>query len=256
MEACFERMRGANPGWEVVIHKDLSLAEPCDGFDRLETLQAKVDWLRICLICNTGGLWLDASTVCLESVETWLDVSERRVVGFGCPIDGEILENWAFAARAGHPLLLAWKAEFARAIAMGFDRYKLEHDPGEKIYPELPYLTMHAAYSRVHDPEQVFMRDALDEHYGPFYYQSKHNEQPTRFVATLLLFFRCEHHPPLLKMTGEQRGHATRFYHIVPVFPGSFCDMYLGLTTRPTALVLALVVLRIAHLALFPRRRS
>jgi hypothetical protein len=176
-------------------------------------------------------------------VETWLDVSERRVVGFKCPIDETILENWAFAAHAGHPLIVAWKAEFARAIAMGLDRYKLEHDPGEKVYPELPYLSMHAAYSRVHEPEKVFMRDVLDKQYGPFYYMRNHwSKYSVRIIPTLLLFFRCARHPPLLKMTGGERLAATRLHYIVPVFPGSFFDRYLGLTTTPTAIALVLMI--------------
>lgn len=29
VDACFERMRAANPWWEVVVHRDFSEAEPC-----------------------------------------------------------------------------------------------------------------------------------------------------------------------------------------------------------------------------------
>ena len=264
-EACFFRMREINPDWEVIVHSDFSEAELCDGFDALHGIQAKTDWLRICLLCKTGGIWLDATVVCLGPVESWLDVNETRVVGFRCPIgngsDPPILENWAFAARAGHPLLLAWKAEFARAINAGFAQYKADYDPAHHIHSHMPYLTMHGAYAKVHNPSRVLMYDSLCEKYGPYWYQRNHWKSfcLTRWLPTWRLFMFNPTLPPLLKMTGEQRRYAETAHRSVPVVPGSFMDQYLHLKTLPAAksfLVLFIASVLALTIMVIPRRRS
>lgn len=66
------------------------------------------------------------------------------------------METWAFAAPREHPLLLAWRDEFGKALSMGFDARGL---PGpycemvgcempEGLRKSLPYLALHAAWRR------------------------------------------------------------------------------------------------------------
>ena len=112
------------------------------GFEKLR-LQAKTDFLRLCLVEKYGGVWLDASIICNRSIEESMDINETRVVGFECPMGKGILESWAFGARPSHPFITEWKNEFARAIRVGFDSYKktsgLQHNA---IYGCMPYLTI------------------------------------------------------------------------------------------------------------------
>lgn len=229
VEACFKRMRVANPDWTVVILDNFTEADDIEGFDKMK-VQAKTDWLRICLIEKYGGLWLDASTICVDHVESWLDLTEDRVVGFRAPMSTDkdvILENWAFAAKPNHPLIVAWKQEFANAIRMGFDQYKTTMDPEHPIFSSLPYLTQHAAYTRVHDPDLVFMYDVHDPRFGPFHHQRKHWNF-LFFVPTYMMFLPNRRYPSLVKLTGGMRADALRALRIMPVLPNSLMHKTLG----------------------------
>ena len=246
VEACFARMRSANPGWSVVVHTDFVEADLHPKFEDLPSIQAKSDWLRICLISNLGGVWLDASIVCLKSIETWLDVNDQRVVGFETPFYCEtpILENWAFAARPHHPLLLAWKNEFAEALSIGFNEYKTRFDPKHCIYELLPYLTMHAAYTRVHRSDWVLMHHSLDKTFGPFFYLTDSLRDHTSSTPAIMkMFFSNIRHPPLLKMRSVERTIATHLLRVLPVIPGSFMYEYLELRTPLICMIVPLLVL-------------
>ena len=263
VDACIARMSEANPGWEVVRHADFEEAEAVEGFDAL-SVQAKVDWLRLCLVERYGGVWLDASVVCHRGVEESFDVSETRVVGFECPIGEGIMENWAFGARPRHPFITAWKREFGRAISMGFEEYKSRSGlSSNAIFEHMPYLTMHGAFVLVAAsyPEQVFMRHSLDDAHGPFYFAKKEWAWNVGFVRVLsvgkLFLFDYPRYPPLLKLNGEMRDQATFLLNRLPVLPSCFLRRTLRLRNDAVfafhVLVLSLVLVVSTALALRAR---
>lgn len=240
VQACIESVRRVNLGWCVVVHNDFREAEAVDGFDNL-SIQAKSDWLRLCLIERHGGLWLDASIVCREHVEAWLDVAETRVVGFACPIIGNdnvpIMENWAFAAHPQHPFITKWKHEFATAIRIGLDAYKLNfHDVmGDHVLSShLPYLSMHAAFLIIRDDGEVVMKPSITDK-GPLHVfaNSWKSWCPLqRLVPVLHMFYSDVAGTPMIKFTGETRGYAMCYLMFVPTFPDSLMQKHLSLNNN------------------------
>lgn len=261
VEACFRRMRAINPTWDVRIHTTFDDADECPGFERL-SIQHKVDWLRLCLVAKIGGVWLDATTVCVDKLEEWLDVKERRVVGFASPIPGceNVLENWAFAARPLHPLILTWQQEFASAIQMGFEAYKKFHiaEVGtHSIQDHMPYLSMHGAYVRVHDAQQVSMVASCDTKMGPFAYVCSFwgPNSKIRWIPMVRMMLTDMRHPPLLKMTGCERNCANLCLNHLPILPNSFMHRTLNLPPRvPNASVLAFVLFACCVVVVLARR--
>ena len=123
-DLCIERLRKMHPGWVVKVWDQDEFerdgGEVCPGFDSL-SIQHKSDWVRICLLCRYGGVWLDSTCICVDSVTEWMNIQGSDVVGFEAPFEGGgTLENWALACPPSHPLMLAWKAEFREAIRIGF----------------------------------------------------------------------------------------------------------------------------------------
>tara|TARA_B100000482_G_C12613387_1_gene300093 strand:- start:2708 stop:3586 length:879 start_codon:yes stop_codon:yes gene_type:complete len=228
VDACFRRFEELHPGWIIEIHNDFSQIEPCEGFEKLG-LHHKTDWLRICLISKYGGVWLDASMVLNKPVTEWLDLSDHRVVGFQCPIGiGEsspVLENWTFAAKANHPLINNWKAECRKTINMGYKAFKehtLKTMPHHPVYDQLPYLTMHAAYIKVHDPLQVHMIHCFDPQHGPFAFTQEEWKSGHRWYAVYKLFRRPFENMSSVKLTGETRFYAERYLKLFPVSKHSY----------------------------------
>lgn len=186
--------------------------------------------------------------MCVGHVETWIDVDEERLVGFSAPFDDSVLENWAFAAKPAHPLVLAWKAEFARAIVMGFDAYKAECSTSgrgsQATLERMPYLTMHGAYVVVHDPMRVFLRRSCCPEFGPYHFICDSWDNETAALARL--FWSPTPHPPLMKINGHHRTILERLSLILPVLPGSFLDRVLCYRSTPIVTYLVTLVTLVA----------
>ena len=246
VEACIARMRTVHPEWVVLRYDNFEEADLVEGFDTL-SIQAKTDWLRLCLVEKHGGVWLDSTIICNRCIEESIDVSETRVVGYECPIVNGSLESWAFAARPNHPFITAWKEEFGSAITMGFDEYKVRTShrlKGNTIYDHMPYLTMHGAFvlTASEYPNSVTMHHSLDEHHGPFFFTKKEWEDGNRYWAVGKLFLHDFNYPSLLKLTGETRDYMTISLSVLPVLPNSFVATRLHLSTTPQVKIMYSVV--------------
>lgn len=238
VERCFARMALMNPTWQLRIHTDGSEMDPLPGKQTL-TPQQFSDWLRLCLLAKYGGVWLDASVVCVAALETWIDRDEERVIGFECPIAAEIMESWAFAARPRHPLILAWKREFARAIRMGFGVYKQTYPyKNHPIHKHMPYLTIHGAYYVVRDPALVVLLPVCGT--GPLGYLCEYfvagPKKHAVFLAVPKLFVQ-RRSEPLVKLRSFERREVYILEYVLPVMRGSTLHS-LGMRTSWRAIVL------------------
>lgn len=72
--ACIDSWRRLNPGWEVTVLDGDSLAARDDipGKPAEMTVQAYSDLVRLRLLRRYGGVWADATVMCLEPLDHWL----------------------------------------------------------------------------------------------------------------------------------------------------------------------------------------
>lgn len=110
VDACIARMRDANPTYDIVV---LGPADLPDWLTISREWQIATDWLRLKTLEEHGGVWLDASCICVESVDAWIDPS-ADASGFesyrGC------VDNYAIAAPARSPFVTAWREELEESI--------------------------------------------------------------------------------------------------------------------------------------------
>lgn len=215
-ELCIRRIRSLHPHWDVRVLSDAE--ERCPGFERL-SVQAQSDWVRVCALAKHGGVWLDATCVCTRPVESWVDMGAERVQGFHAPWQASCLESWAFAAPAAHPLMLAWKRELERAIAVGFEAYQdraRARLAGEPVLDRLPYLTVHACYriaaKRSNEPARLLLP-------LPFKYLSDTDWNSDRAIDAMLSG-PMPATSPLIKLRGAEKMRLEPF--LATAAPGSF----------------------------------
>lgn len=202
---CIQRIRTLHGSWSV--HLFTEVEEWVEGLDALQQVQWKSDWVRMCAL-QDGGVWLDASCICTQPVDRWVDMAADAVQGFSAPFASDSLENWAFAAPPSHPLLIRWKQLFQEAIEMGFDAFKAKAPPHVRthaIYGWLPYLTMHACYLIAAEEMGVRARmtPASD---GPYRYLCDHGWDSPRAVEALMHAPLDHPPPPLIKLRGSERS--------------------------------------------------
>lgn len=68
----------------------------------------QADFVRINVICDYGGIWLDSDTLVLNSLDSLFDYIERKD-GFFIKQNNDILWNGIFGSRAKTALMIEWK---------------------------------------------------------------------------------------------------------------------------------------------------
>jgi len=220
VQRCIGSMRLWNPEWEVVVLTPASVSIPADAA-RLP-LANQSDWVRLEVLSERGGVWLDASIICTAPVEQWAGTADTRaLVGF--ELHARCMESFAFACPPRHPLVLAWRDEFGRAIARGPAAYCADPRVVELVPPRLqahmPYLVVYACFlaTRAAHPHladaRLLQLQPADATEGPYWYLSTalfgwQAWNAERIVAHLAT--RASVRAPLTKLTRHTRPELQR----------------------------------------------
>lgn len=73
------------------------------------------DFVRVNVICDYGGIWLDSDTIVLDSLDSLFDIIESND-GFFIKENNTILCNGIFGSRANTPLMVEWKTEMIKIL--------------------------------------------------------------------------------------------------------------------------------------------
>ena len=212
VRCCLARMRLANPTWEVRV-----LTPACDDLPPtpvpVESLTGAqlADWYRLAGLSAYGGVYLDATCICLQSLESWVDVSTCAVQGFTLVSDLTTMESWAIAAPAASAFLAAWRDEFAKALRTGTKAYCASlHGSviSRGLRPSLPYLAIHAAWCvvRAAMPDAPFLLHSPVEAGRPYRFLAERNWESADAVSSLFAKTAEELAvTPLIKLRGKER---------------------------------------------------
>lgn len=249
---CIESMRLFNPSRSVVVVSTATLDRFLDPADYpsfsgrpgtpqdFSCPQYLSDWVRLTLLEKYGGVWLDASVVCTNCVESWIakendDSSDHpKITMFPMHANDNVHGNWAMAApRPGHPLIQAWRRDFAsvldsvgpRTVPEQYCIDVFEEYPGlDAIWnkptpPPLPYLWVYLVLQVLlqKEPElyeTVHLIPSID---GPMYRRYQHNvihgitdaEELSEIVAKDLAtqpFSEKAHDQHFIKLVGNDRN--------------------------------------------------
>ena len=143
VRACIASWRDRNPGWDLrcldadTVGRYVDLADHVD-LDRQQITAASLsDILRVLLLHQYGGIWVDATTYCNTPLDEWIGPAvQTGFFAFARPGGDRELASWFLAARPGNRLLAAWAG---RASAYWRDRpstqdyFWLHHQFGELI---------------------------------------------------------------------------------------------------------------------------
>jgi len=132
-------------GHDLVLTGELAVP-PIDGLPRARLSE----WYSLVAMARYGGVWMNASTVPLEPLEAWVDMSSDALVqGFSPPSGGELMDTFAFAAPANSAFVRAWLAEYESALRANASTYLANHPPPANFAAADGYLLQHATYATV-----------------------------------------------------------------------------------------------------------
>jgi hypothetical protein len=111
---CLESWQANNPGWEVRALSEDDMGE-VTSFDHLagplrrQSLNHRSDMLRLDLLATHGGVWADATCLCMRPLDDWIDArtASSGFFAFHRPGPDRLISTWFLAARRQQPLLTA-----------------------------------------------------------------------------------------------------------------------------------------------------
>lgn len=114
----FECWRQLNPDWtlRVLDRTDLpELLTAYPGFIRQLPAAALSDIVRVELLAEIGGIWIDATLLPSSPLDSWLpSVMRGEFFAFDRPGIDRPLSSWFLAAQPRHPIILKWREEVRR----------------------------------------------------------------------------------------------------------------------------------------------
>ena len=75
----------------------------------------KADFVRVNVICDYGGIWLDSDTLVLDTLDTLFDIIENKN-GFFIKENNEILCNGVFGSQKNTDLMTEWKKQMLEIL--------------------------------------------------------------------------------------------------------------------------------------------
>lgn len=182
---CIARTRRVLYDWDVrfiTTPEFLKLCTPPAEFDSLAK-QAQSDFIRLWLLKEYGGTWMDISIVLNKSLNDLYDESvATRAECTGFYLDGfttnpsyPVFESWFIMAPVGSRVIASWYNEFYKAVTMGFANYKkmaqAEGVDMQRIFQNEndTYLTIHLCYQVViqkRGPTNILYKKAEDTMYS------------------------------------------------------------------------------------------
>ncbi len=216
--------------------------------DRLQQLPhyRQADWLRLQLLAQHGGFWIDASALLCENLD-WAhrlqQQSQSEFVGFYIDRfttrpEQPIVENWFMAAPPGSAFVRDLAQEFGHAISIGEEAYlqalqaqgKLQRVAQGLGPKDQRYLIMHMAAAVLLDAPQARYRLALlraeDSALG---FHAALRWRKRHLFARLALSPCPKRLPVLIKLRGGDRRVVERGWQRGRVVRGSALARLLGM---------------------------
>lgn len=223
VQNCMETWRRLNPDFEIrVLDKDSVFQAtnmPRFVLDKGLAQARLSDHIRFELLARYGGIWMDASCICTESLKWVLDAQQDsgcELVAFWhwttTDLERPIFETFFLAATPKSPYMTAWNAEMRKLLTMSdqnyIDQVRAEGIHFQNLDSKLPYLIAYLCATAVYqrDPKRYKIKwfEATGDQ-GPYKWMIDQNwDVPSSLRA---LCTRRETWTPVIKLHNHVRSH-------------------------------------------------
>jgi hypothetical protein len=141
VKKCIDSWIRENPGWEIVIldkdslHQYIDLDLPTDKLSKLD-LAKQANLIRLQLLHEYGGVWVDATLYCIRPLDDWIfESAGSGFFAFYKPGPDRIISNWFLASTKASPIIVEWKRRY-----VSFFKNNTFNNDGEYKQRLLTYL--------------------------------------------------------------------------------------------------------------------
>jgi Capsular polysaccharide synthesis protein len=236
VQKCIHTWETYNPQYKIIVLSKTNLTNYLDvDFSKIkhisDSCEKYSDMVRLHILSKYGGIWCDASVICMKSYDSWIPYiqAENDADFVGFYIDSftlpefkkssPVIENWFFACKKNSIMVNDWLKEFLRisdydTVEQYVDSVKAEGVNIQNISSPT-YLSMHVACQKVlqkgeNRPYKFALLKAEDT---AFKYLTKNDWNSEKAVKNIL---DCKHgnkevdncdllNTPIIKMRGVER---------------------------------------------------
>ena len=216
VELCIKSWKKFHPEYEIILLTKKNykgyVTIPEELISHLnfnDSPQRFSDLLRLWVLAEHGGVWMDSTMLVKGSIEEWLFPKYAEFSGFylgGATKRKEspIIESWFLACNKGSPFIRKWRDEFSsmayfQTVQHYIDALRAEGVDFQGIH-DPHYLAIHLACQKVlqihkYSLETLYLQKAED---GPFRYLSKVNWDAEKGLE--LACMNPEYQAPIIKL--------------------------------------------------------
>lgn len=223
---CIQRISILNPDFELTIINQKNIQQWCDlDFSTFPYLtpQLKSDLIRLHLLYNFGGIWIDASTILYQNLN-WIEklCQDHKTASFAyyrlantTVLEYPVIESWLLATEKNNVFFKYWLDELKYAIHLGIQYYLKEIQDTHLNYKDFfqnicrpNYLVIYIACQkvmRIIKPSMTLINcDKSAFLYHSFNHQSK-NYTNIHFIESMILKHKPKNMPFLIKLVSSDR---------------------------------------------------
>lgn len=115
---CLDSWERNNPGWEfrcldsTCVERYVPLRQYVDLMTQSVTAASLSDIVRILLLREFGGVWVDATLFCNRALDEWLPgVMDEGFFAFAAPASDRPLSSWFLSAESDNYLIASWRRQ-------------------------------------------------------------------------------------------------------------------------------------------------
>lgn len=162
---CVESWKSLNPDYMICLLDRNNIAEYIDipkvlSSDRIKnaSFAAKSDLIRINLLAEHGGIWVDSTLMCMQPIDQWLEL-DRSFFAFSNPGPDRMISSWFLYSHRSSYIIDQWRTasqhywstwKWRRKyywfhylfgdIYESDDKFKIEWDAAQKIEASGPHI--------------------------------------------------------------------------------------------------------------------
>lgn len=106
------------------------------------------DWLRLYLLYNKGGIWMDISSIVLHRVDNVCDMNNHKMQMYTAAWSQHIPESWFIVSPPRLLLTKKWLEEFTLALSQSLPVYVTSNKQYvvDDLRDRIPYLTLNVCF--------------------------------------------------------------------------------------------------------------
>lgn len=114
-------------GYNLVLINEKNIYDYIDVPHYFRKLQPahQADYLRVNVLCEFGGIWLDSDTILMEGLDTLFDIFEKKD-GFFIKQNNEVIWNGIFGTKPNTTLMKSWKEDIKNILETKKDNIEWE----------------------------------------------------------------------------------------------------------------------------------